>query len=179
MVLKCLILGTVLLPHALRAANPIITDVFTAAPVVLVYKDTVYLYTGHDETKPNQGYTMRDWLVFSSKDTKTWTAHGSPLAAKDFAWAKGDAWASQVIERDGKFYWYATVQHNDRHRGKAIGVAMSDSPNGPFKDARGSALITNDMKGGGNFLRRHRSDRFLTAARHGASGAIRNAITPS
>src|SRR5690606_3758585 len=31
------------------------------------------------------------------------------------------------------------------HPGKAIGVAVSDSPTGPFVDARGSALITNQM----------------------------------
>ena len=48
-----------------------------------------------------------------------------------------------MIERDGKFYWYVTVEHQDR--GKSIGVAVSDSPTGPFKDARGSALIKNEM----------------------------------
>ena len=66
------------------------------------------------------------------------------MKAKDFSWAKGEAWASQVIERDGKFYWYVTVEHKTIP-GKSIGVAVSDSPVGPFKDARGSALITNDM----------------------------------
>ena len=49
-----------------------------------------------------------------------------------------------MIERDGKFYWYVTVEHGTIH-GKSIGVAVSDSPVGPFVDARGSALITNDM----------------------------------
>ena len=75
---------------------------------------------------------------------ETWTEHPVPLKAKDFSWAKGEAWASQVIERDGKFYWYVTVEHNTIP-GKSIGVAVSDSPTGPFADARGSALITNDM----------------------------------
>ena len=70
---------------------------------------------------------------------------GSPLNVKDFAWAKDDAWASQVIERNGKYYYYAAVEHDSTHRGKAIAVAVSDSPAGPFKDARGSALMTNDM----------------------------------
>lgn len=66
------------------------------------------------------------------------------MRAKDFSWAKGEAWASQVIERNGKFYWYVTVEHKSV-QGKAIGVAVSDSPTGPFIDARGSALITNAM----------------------------------
>jgi beta-xylosidase len=135
----------VCLPLVVHAANPIITEVFTADPAALVVGDTVYLYTGHDVAKPNQGYTMHDWLVFSSKDMKTWTGHGSPLAAKDFTWATDDAWASQVIEKDGKFYFFASVTHDKTAPGKAIGVAVSDSPIGPFKDAIGHALITGQM----------------------------------
>lgn len=73
-----------------------------------------------------------------------WTEHPSPLNVKTFAWAKGDAWASQVIERDGKFYWFVSITHATIP-GKAIGVAVSDSPIGPFVDAIGKAMITNDM----------------------------------
>jgi len=68
----------------------------------------------------------------------------SPLNYKAFKWAKGDAWASQVIERNGKFYWYVAISHATIH-GKAIGIAVSDNPTGPFVDAIGKALITNDM----------------------------------
>jgi beta-xylosidase len=124
--------------------NPIIKHVFTADPAAMVYRDTVYLYTGHDEQeKGKNGYRMNDWLCFTSTDMKTWTQHPSPMNVKDFAWAKSDAWASQVIERGGKFYWYAAVQH--QQGGKAIAVGVADRPTGPFKDARGSALVTNDM----------------------------------
>lgn len=127
------------------AANPIITDVHTADPAALVHNGTVYIYTGHDEAPEKEHrYVMNDWLVFSSTDMKTWQAHPSPLSVKDFAWAKDSAWAGQVIERGGKFYWYVPMGHGTIH-GFAIGVAVSDSPLGPFKDARGSALITNDM----------------------------------
>lgn len=142
-----LVLGVMLLPAALRAANPIVTDAFTADPAAFVVGDTVYLYCGQDEA-PNDrysGYVMNRWLCYSSKDMKTWKPEGSPLQPSAFSWATGAAWASQVIERNGKFYWYAAVEHNRSHPGKAIGVAVSDSPIGPFKDARGTALVTNDM----------------------------------
>lgn len=130
---------------SLHAQNPIITDVFTADPAAMVHKDTVYLYVGHDEPPDKQEhYVMNDWLLFSSTDMKTWKAHGSPLSVKDFSWAKSSAWAGHVIEKDGKFFWYVPMDHKDVP-GKAIGVAVSDSPTGPFKDARGSAIITNDM----------------------------------
>ena len=125
--------------------NPIIKYKFTADPAALVYNGKVYLYTGHDETPVNKnGYEMHEWLCFSSPDMVTWTEHSVPLKVKDFTWAKDDAWAAQVIERNGKFYWYVAISHATIN-GKAIGVAVSDSPTGPFKDARGSALVTNDM----------------------------------
>ena len=125
--------------------NPIIRQKYTADPAAMVHKGTVYLYAGHDEAPaPEQRYVMHEWLCYSSTDMVTWTEHPSPLNVKAFAWAKDDAWASQVVERGGKFYWYATMEHGSIP-GKSIGVAVSDSPTGPFRDARGSALITNDM----------------------------------
>ncbi|WGL16069.1 glycoside hydrolase family 43 protein [Microbulbifer bruguierae] len=129
-----------------HAANPAITDVLTADPAAMVHDGTVYLYTGHDEAKDNKGfYEMHKWLVFSSTDMVNWKNEGSPLAVKDFKWARGDAWASHVVEKDGKFYFYTTVRHDETKPGFAIGVAVSDSPTGPFKDALGKALISNDM----------------------------------
>jgi beta-xylosidase len=108
-------------------ANPIIRYKFTADPAALVYKDKVYIYTGHDVApEKRNGYEMHEWLCFSTTDMKTFTEHPSPLNVKAFKWAKDDA-------------------HDSTHRGKAIGVAVSDNPLGPFVDAKGSAIITNDM----------------------------------
>src|SRR5680860_1067242 len=125
--------------------NPIITDEFTADPAAIVHNDSVYLYTGHDVATDNvNSYRMNEWLVYSSSDMVNRKEHKVALKPSDYKWAKGDAWAAQVIERSGKFYWYVTVTHDSIH-GKAIGIAVSDSPTGPFKDALGKALITNDM----------------------------------
>ncbi len=135
----------VLCAAGIHAANPLFNDVYTADPAALVVKDKVYLYTGHDLAEDDSKfYKMHDWLVFSSNDMVNWERHGSRLSVKDFSWAKGDAWASQVIERDGKYYWYVTVRHASID-GFAIGVAVADTPLGPFKDALGKALISNDM----------------------------------
>ena len=130
----------------LQAKNPVFDHVFTADPAAMVQGDTVYLFTGHDEAPNNDKFfEMHEWLLFSSKDMKTWQAHGAVLKATDFKWAKGDAWAAHAIERDGKFYFYTTVRHQDDKPGFAVGVAVADSPLGPYKDAIGKALITNDM----------------------------------
>jgi hypothetical protein len=143
------LLAATLLLTSVQAANPIIKDVFTADPAALVHGDTVYLYVGQDEAPPNSHYRMNRWLCYSSKDMKSWTSHGSPLAVTDFSWAVRDAYAAHVTEKNGKFYWYVSTEHNGTKPGKAIGVAVSDSPTGPFKDARGSALITAGMTSNG------------------------------
>jgi arabinoxylan arabinofuranohydrolase len=132
-------------PGTAPGSNPLIRDRFTADPAPLVVGDTLYLYTGHDVAQRDEMFNMQEWLVFSTKDMKTWTPHPAIMNVKDFKWAKKDAWAAQTIEKNGKFWFYAAVEHDDTHPGKAIAVAVSDKPTGPFVDAKGSALITNQM----------------------------------
>ncbi|RSV37328.1 glycoside hydrolase [Sphingomonas sp. ABOLE] len=126
-------------------ANPIIRDKFTADPAPLVVGDRLYLYVGHDEAQRDEMFNMREWLVYSTTDMRHWTDHGAILNVADFKWATKDAWASQMIRKNGKFWFYAAVEHDATNPGKAIAVAVSDSPTGPFVDAKGSALITNSM----------------------------------
>ena len=121
--------------------NPIIQTNYTADPAPMVYNNTVYLYTSHDEdTTINNFFTMNDWLCYSSTDMVNWTDHGAVLSYKTFEWSRGDAWAGQCIERNGKFYYYLPV--NMKNGGNAIGVAVADSPTGPFKDAIGEPLLS-------------------------------------
>ena len=131
------------------AANPIIQTLFTADPAPLVYHDTLFVYTGHDTasvTAPN--YEMADWHVFSTTDMVHWKDYGAVISPKTFSWADKDAYASQCIYHKGKFYWFAAVGHKSDENSKGglgIGVAVSDRPYGPFKDAIGKALIVNEM----------------------------------
>lgn len=120
--------------------NPIFRNIFTADPAPLVYNDTLFVYTGHDEAGEGQMFNITEWVVYSTTDMKHWTYHGPVMEPTDFDWAVRDAWASQVIEKDGKFYFYTTVEHGPPYNAKAIGVAVADHPLGPFKDAKGSAL---------------------------------------
>ncbi|WP_348825089.1 glycoside hydrolase family 43 protein [Flavobacterium aestuarii] len=133
----------------IHAQNPIINEIFTADPAPLVHNNTVYLYAGHDgATLEDTNYKMPDWYIFSSKDMVNWTNHGPRLSPAVFSWATGDAYAAHAIERNGKFYWFVSTFHKKddaSEGGAAIGVAVSDSPLGPFKDAIGKALIVNEM----------------------------------
>jgi beta-xylosidase len=127
------------------SGNPVIRHKYTADPTALVFNDTVYIFTGHDEAPAGvEAYIMNEWLCFSSTDLVTWKEHEGLLKARDFSWAQGDAYASKVVHRNENFYWYVAVTHAVI-TGKAIGVAVSPKPYGPFRDARGSALVTHDM----------------------------------
>lgn len=129
----------------MNMGNPIIRNKFTADPTVLVFRDTLYLYTGHDEAPAgSEKYEMNEWLCFSSNNLTDWMEHPVPLRATDFDWASGDAYASKVIAHNNRFYWFAAVTPKNG-KGKAIAVASSESPIGPFRDARGTPLITKEM----------------------------------
>lgn len=140
-------------PVIINRGNPLFRDVYTADPAPLVVGDTLYLYVGHDEARGDQMFNITEWLAFSTKDMQHWTAHGPIMKPTDFKWVQKDAWASQVHEKNGKFWFYAAVEHDPAtSQGKAIGVAVADNPLGPFKDARGSALVRNeDTKGPHNW----------------------------
>ncbi|MFI1992953.1 glycoside hydrolase family 43 protein [Actinoplanes sp. NPDC020271] len=136
-----MVLVTAALPVAAHADNPIVQTIYTADPAPLVYNGRVYLYTGHDEDNSTY-FTMKEWRVYSSADMVNWTDHGSPMSLATFSWAKSDAWAGQVVARNGKFYWYVPV--TDRATGRmAIGVGVATSPTGPFTDALGHPLAEN------------------------------------
>jgi hypothetical protein len=123
------------------AQHPIIQTNFTADPAPLVYKGTVYLYTSHDEDDAT-GFHMLDWKLYTSTDMVNWTDHGTIASLKTFPWAvqTNDAWAPQVIERDGRFYLYVPISVPGAPK-NVIAVATADSPLGPFKDALGHPLI--------------------------------------
>src|SRR6478752_2741127 len=128
-----------MLPFTVLAQNPIIQTKYTADPAPMVYNDTVFLYTGHDEDNAF-GFEMHDWLLYTSTDMVNWTDHGAVASLKDFKWLPYDngAWAAQCVHRNNKFYLYCPVPN-----GAGIGVLVADSPYGPFKDPIGKPLIKN------------------------------------
>lgn len=136
LLLTIITIAFVEIPLLLSAQNPIIQTKFTADPAPMVYQDTVFLYTSHDEDDATK-FKMHNWLLYTSTDMVNWTDHGIVASLENFSWVEQDngAWAPQVIERNGKFYFYCPIH------GKGIGVLVSDSPYGPFKDPLGKRLI--------------------------------------
>lgn len=126
-----------------HADNPVIKQHFSADPAAIVHNGKVYLYTGHDQaTISDNFFVLKKWSIYSSDDMENWTFEGS-VPRTIFKWGTGDsAWASEVIERDGQFYWYTTVRDsNPNSKGYAIGVATSDHPVKGWTDALGHPLV--------------------------------------
>lgn len=126
---------------SLKAQNPVISTWCTPDPAPYVHGDTVYLYEDLDEDTATY-FRMPAWQLYSSTDMVNWTYLGRPMTTATFKWARqGDnAWASQGIERNGKWYWYVACEDADKHM-HGIGVAVADHPDGPYKDALGKPLV--------------------------------------
>ena len=119
------------------SGNPILPE-FHADPEVLFSNQTgkFYIYSTTDGAAGWGGYYF---TVFSSPDLVNWTHEGIMLNLNtDVAWASGNAWApciEEVKQKDGtyKYYFYFSGHDTKRNR-KSIGVAVADTPTGPFKD---------------------------------------------
>ncbi len=122
------------------AQQPILTG-FHADPEVHYSTKTkkYYIYSTTDGTP---GWGGHDFSVFSSENLKDWKDEGKMLDVKgdQVKWATGNAWAPCIIEKKGKYYFYFSA-HNPQSNRKEIGVAVSDSPTGPFVDS-GAPIIT-------------------------------------
>lgn len=121
--------------------NPIITMRYSADPSARVFNDTLYIYPSHDRDEA-QWWDMEDYYVYSTIDMKTFKDEGlvfEPL--KQTTWAKRYCWAPDCVEKNGKYYLYFPTDQDH------IGVAVGNTPVGPFEDALGKPLISRTSPG--------------------------------
>lgn len=127
--------------------NPLVTQSYGADPGVLVYNDTVYIYTTNDSQEfagnnKNTYAKINQLNCYSSKDLVNWTDHGAfNIAGGNGAarWA-GNSWAPTICTKkiNGKDKFFLYFANN----ASSIGVLTADSPTGPWTDPIGHALIT-------------------------------------
>lgn len=119
------------------AANPVFPG---ADPHATLIDGTLWIH-------PTRSKGGDNFMAFSSKDLVHWDTHGPILDFKDIPWvaadgrAKHGAWAPCLVTRNGKYYFYFSVGPQDPTHPSRIGVAIGDSPAGPFKDS-GKVLLT-------------------------------------
>lgn len=121
--------------------NPIINDCYTADPSAHVFGEKLWVYPSHDKDDALT-FSMEDYHAYSTVDMVKWQDHGvifTPITQT--TWAKSAAWAPDCVYHKGKYYLYYPT--DKRH----IGVAVSDTPYGPFTDPLGHPLISIDSPG--------------------------------
>jgi len=135
---KSIIITTLLLFVKLTLAqNPIVRAIGMSDPHVRVFNDTVYLFCGHDSHPDDETWVMKQWRIFSTVDLINWKQEGIISTADNYMENNStDCWAGDAATRNGKYYFY----FSDRKR--SVGVMVSDSPAGPFKDALGKPLVS-------------------------------------
>jgi beta-xylosidase len=116
---------------------------FYADPNIAIFGDNYYIYPTTDGVP---GWGGNTFYVWKSLDLVSWTRSNEPIitlggTSGNVPWTTGNAWAPTIIERDGKYYFYFSGQNPTFDR-KTIGVAVADSPEGPFT-AQPTAFILN------------------------------------
>ncbi|MFI7702495.1 family 43 glycosylhydrolase [Nonomuraea sp. NPDC049480] len=123
---------------ALVMKSPVLPGLY-ADPNIAVFGDRFYLYPTTDGFA---GWSGTRFKAFSSTDLVHWQDHGVILdLGPDVSWADNSAWAPAIAEKDGKYYFYFSGGLAAGNTAKHLGVAVSDSPTGPFRDALGKPLV--------------------------------------
>ena len=119
-------------------SQPLVEHIYTADPSAHVFDGRIYIYPSHDIeagipfNDNGDHFGMQDYHVLSldSPDSPA-VDHGVALHIKDVPWAERQMWAPDAARKDGTYYFYFPAKKPDGIF--QIGVAVADSPVGPFK----------------------------------------------
>ena len=112
---------------------------YMADPSVNVFNGRLYVYPSHNwdsgECFDDDGghFQMRDYHVLSMDDVMDGevTDHGVILDVEQVPWAEKQMWDNDVVEKNGKYYLiFSAKDYSGMFR---LGVAVSDTPEGPFR----------------------------------------------
>lgn len=117
-------------------SNPLFEGWY-ADPEGIVFDGQLWIYPTYSQPFKQQLHLD----AFSSKDLKKWTKHERIISTNEISWLREALWAPSIVQKDGKYYLFFSC--NNIHEGEygGIGVAVADSPAGPFKDLLGKPLI--------------------------------------
>ena len=119
------------------AGNPVFPGWY-ADPEVACFGGEYWVYPTYSAPYDEQVF----FDAFCSPDLASWTRHPRVLERANVPWARRAMWAPSVVENGGRYYFFFAandIQSDDEQGG--IGVAVSDSPAGPFEDCLGSPLV--------------------------------------
>ena len=128
--------------------NPIV-DGWYADPEGIVFGNKYWIFPTFSAKYEDQVFLD----AFSSKDLLHWEKHNRVLDTSVIKWAKQAMWAPSIIEKNQRYYLFFSANDLQRPGGPyweekdlynhygGIGVAVADSPEGPYEDHLGVPLI--------------------------------------
>jgi beta-xylosidase len=119
------------------SGNPIFPGWY-ADPEGIIFNNQYWIYPTYSAPYDQQVFLD----AFSSTDLIHWTKHNRVLDTASVKWARRAVWAPSIIQKDNRYFLFfgANDIQSDTELG-GIGVAVSDKPEGPFKDYLGKPLI--------------------------------------
>ena len=124
--------------------NPVI-DGWYADPEGVIFDKKYWLYPTYSAKYEKQVFLD----AFSSKDMVKWKKHPRILDTSSIKWAKKAVWAPAIVKKDQRYFLFFSANdiQSKQRNGQVddtlggIGIAVADSPGGPFKDHLGKPLI--------------------------------------
>jgi len=120
-----------------KSGNPIFQGCY-ADPEGIIFDDKYWVYPTY--SAPYEQQVFMD--AYSSPDLINWTKHERIVDTASVKWVKRAMWAPAIVKKDNKYFLFFAgndIQSDDEYGG--IGIAVSDKPEGPFKDYLGKPLI--------------------------------------
>jgi hypothetical protein len=118
-------------------SQPLVSHIYTADPSAHVFDGKIYIYPSHDIdagipfNDNGDHFGMEDYHILSMNTVDSEVIdHGVALHVDDVPWAERQMWAPDAAYKNGKYYLYFPAKHANGIF--QIGVAISDSPVGPF-----------------------------------------------
>lgn len=125
-------------PGNLQEETPSPIPGYFADPNIAVV-DGQYLLFATTDGSPEWGSTA--FRAFTSLDLRDWQDHGEVFDVRSAVWASGHAWAPAYAQANGRHYLYFTADRG------CIGVAVADSPTGPYFDSGQPMVEPGDFDG--------------------------------
>jgi len=118
-------------------SQPLVSHIFTADPSAHVFDGRLYIYPSHDIEAGIPFNDLGDHFGMEDYHVLRMDSPGGPavdcgvaLHIDDVPWAQRQMWAPDAAFRNGRYYLYFPAKRADGVF--QIGVAVSDSPTGPF-----------------------------------------------
>ncbi len=118
-------------------SEPLVKHMYTADPSAHVFNGKIFIYPSHDIDTGipfddlGSHFAMEDYHVLSMDGIDAIAKdHGVALHIKDVRWAERQMWAPDAAYKNGRYYLYFPAKRPDGIF--QIGVAISNSPAGPF-----------------------------------------------